>query len=346
MRSGKVPFIIIFIASILIHAGCVQGKGPANLARPANEETFGIYTSTLEGKDMKLTISDPYREINHARVSPDMKWITFTRYNKKGFLSKHAKEINGYDETEIMIVRPDGTGLESIVPARKNTVAANGYWTPDGKGIIYVSTDNSSRTAQINHIDLATRKVTRIPTPKDRLVGDPHQVGEEIVFNMFDKENKKFVLGYMEIDGSKFRQITDPRFPEPSRGTPPPLGDYDAKISPDGDRIAIMRHVDKAEYHVVMFDTKSGEEKDLSAPGTFDGVPEWSSDGKLLIYWHADLKQIHRSGLWVMKPDGRERKQIPLPRGYLYTMPAFYPKDGSGPNTRIIFSAEKAPQLK
>ena len=44
--------------------------------------------------------------------------------------------------------------------------------------------------------------------------------------------------------------------------------------------------------HIIMVDVITGEEKDLTAlsnPGDnndIDGLLEWSSDGKLLIFWH------------------------------------------------------------
>ena len=76
-----------------------------------------------------------------------------------------------------------------------------------------------------------------------------------------------------------------------------------------------------------------------------DGVPEWSSDGRRLIYWHANLKELKKSGLYTMDPDGRDRRRIPLPGGHFYTMPAFFPGEGSGDSARIIFSAQKNPLL-
>ncbi|RME05044.1 MAG: hypothetical protein D6805_00995 [Planctomycetota bacterium] len=305
-----------------------------------NTNLFGIYISTLDGRNMRVLVSDPYREMNHARVSPDQKWVTFTRYNKRGPKGL-AMEKGGYEETEIMIIRLDGTGLESIVPPKKGIVAANGYWTPDGKGILYVSTDNPERKPQINLIDLKTRRIIRIPTPEGFWVADPHQVKDRLVFSVIKKGKKVCqCIWTMKVDGKDPVQLTSPKISSKKR-VHPPLGDFDPKLSPDGKRVALMRQVKERIWHVVIVDLENGKEMDISPFDSVDAVPEWSSDGRLLIFWHVDPKRIKNSGLYTMRPDGKERKRIPLPHGYFYTMPAFFPREGPDGRIRIIFSARK-----
>jgi hypothetical protein len=67
--------IILLLISVLGCEAKNQVKTP---------DVFGIYISTLDGENRKMIISDHYREMNHVRVSPDKKWITFTRFNKRG----------------------------------------------------------------------------------------------------------------------------------------------------------------------------------------------------------------------------------------------------------------------
>ncbi len=319
-------------------------------------DRFAICTATLDGENMTKIISGPYRQMTHARVSPDKKWITFTRYNKR-IPGGIATGRDGFDETEIMLVRLDGTGLKSIVPPRKGILACNSYWTPDGKALLYVSTNNPGRKPQINRIDLndnmEIQNITELPVPEYLLPVDPHQVDNLIVFPAINTMRKDRGIWIMNADGTDLKQLTypkeDPEGKDPMARHKAGTGDSDPKLSPDGSRVAFMRHVErKYHWHIHMVDVKNGEENDLSAARiplgypAADAMPEWSSDGKLLIYFHGQVDMgINQINLYTMKPDGSERKRIPLPRGSFYTTVSFFPGEGSGKKARIIFSVEK-----
>jgi len=299
--------------------------------------------STLDGKNMKPIITDSFREMNHARVSPDKKWVTFTRFNnrKKGL----AEEKGGYLNTEIMICRLDGTGLRSLTPHRRLKAFVNSYWTPDGKGVIFINNDLLKKRFQISYIDIATGHIRRVPTPPDHVASDPHQWGNKIVFPVIGREDNPNGIWIMNADGKDARQLTRPIVPKSAMNLKPRPGDSDPKISPDGTKVACTRHIGKANLHTIVVDIETGEEKDLSKGLTCDVMPEWSSDGKLLVFWHADPKVPRNSGLYAIRPDGTDRKRISLPRGYFYKMPAFFPGEGSGKDARIIFTAKKMPGL-
>jgi len=330
MRKAFIATISIFLLVPLVLA--------ASRAAKDDDDQFGVFISTLDGKNVKRIASDPKREMNHARVSPDGQWVTFTRYNKKGF-GQPALETNGYDETEIMLVKIDGSDMRTLVPAKKNTFAANGYWTPKGDGILFIGKDPNGST-ELRRYDMATGRITPVPGPSGMWLSDPHQVGDKIVFPAQDpKRKKKNAIWIMDHDGKNTRQLTNPA---PDKSFPI---DYDPKLSPDGSKVAVMRQVAKDNWHIVIVDLKSGRESDLSAAEAVDGVPEWSSDGRLLIFWHVNPKDLRSSGLYTTTPDGRDRQRIPLPRGFFYTMPAFFPDDGSKDSTRIIFSGRKNPAL-
>jgi Tol biopolymer transport system component len=328
--------LICAVNLVLNVSGCgAGGRGDPDL--------FGIYTTTLDGKDVKMIISDPSRQMTHARVSPDKEWITFTRYNEKGLLSGLASEENGYTNTEIMIVRLDGSGLESVIPPKKGIIASNGSWTPDGKGITYLSTDNPERHTQINQIDLATRKITTVKTPDHLKPSDPFRVGNRIVFPSIDKDLD--VLWLMNIDGTDARQITRPKIPQPKKRRLFPLGDYDPKLSPDNSKVAAMRYFGGEIWHIFVLDLATGKEKELSTGEVSEGLPEWSSDGKLLIFTHWDRKYHRKMGIYSVRPDGNDREMVPLPRGFLLNHANFFPGEGSSKDARIVYVAKKFPGL-
>jgi Tol biopolymer transport system component len=314
---------------------CATGPDP---------QRYGLYASRLDGSEVRLLIADPQRQMTHIRVSPDREWFTFTRYHRKG-LDGDAKEEGGYEQTEVLVARIDGTAIETIVAPKKGILNCNSSWTPDGKSLIWVSTENPARLPQIMTIELASRTVSRIPTPDGLAVSDPHRVGDQIVFPVIGAQGN--VLWIMTAEGTKARQLTWPKFSARGKRTPFRQGDYDPKLSPDGRRVAFMRMMPDGAWHTFVVDVHSGREEDLAAHvrSGMDGVPEWSSDGRLLIFWHVDPKNLPETGVYTMLPDGTERQMLPLPRGYLHGGPGFLPGDGSGPQARIVWFAKRIPGL-
>ena len=231
LRMFRFQWIIALFLPLCLAQTCrpkniLRSRKPENIPRSGEPDLFGIYTSTLDGKNMKPVVTDSYRELNHARISPDKKWITFTRFNniRKGGL---AEEKGGnYLKTEIMLVRTDGTDLVNLTGAPQGGIAScNSYWTPDGKGVMYISNDFLKKKAQISRIDIATRKIIRVPTPENLLASDPHPVSNQIVFPIINRSDKPNSIWIMNADGTNARQLTHPVFPKSAMKLKPKPGD-------------------------------------------------------------------------------------------------------------------------
>jgi len=303
--------------------------------------TFGIYTARVDGSDHTLLMSSDDQEMTHPRVSRDGKRIVLTRYNRRGRDGK-ATEEQGYEDTEVMVMNLDGTGLETVVPMKAGVINANGDWTPDGKGLIWLTTDNDKRSPEIRRLDLETRRVTRMPTPKGLKATDPHWHAGKMVFPAKADRGGADSLWVMSEDGSNARQVT---FPKRTGILPGFYGDFDPKLSPDGSKVAFMR-IDGGEgWRVMTLDLKSGEERLLTPKGVIQWLPTWSSDGRRLLYVHVDRSKPKDIGLYTMTPDGEERRMVPLPRGYLYGNSSWFPGDGSSERARIIFNGAVKPGL-
>jgi hypothetical protein len=110
---------------------------PKSAVSKASQEPaqFAVFTAKKDGSDVKILISGPEQEMSHPRVSADRTRVVLTQYTKRGKDGK-ATEEQGYEGTEIRILNLDGTGLETIIPAKPGIVAANGCWSPDGKSLI------------------------------------------------------------------------------------------------------------------------------------------------------------------------------------------------------------------
>lgn len=328
----------VLLIVITLLGGCSKGSQANNAP-----DRFGIYVSTLSGKEIKLVIGSPNQQMTHPRVAPDGKWIAFTRYTKNNWAGV-AIEKNGYQGTEIMLIRPDGSELQTIVPAKKGVLNCNSSWTSDSKSLIWLSTDNAQNLPQLMRINLETRELSRVPTPEGLKTTDPHTVGDQVVFPVIEPDVDSIWI--MNLDGSNARRLTKPVYTTNNRPTGKhPPGDYDPKLSPDGSKVAFMRLFGDESWRIYVLDVASGRETDLSGPDQIDTLPDWSSDGEFLLFWHADRKKPREMGIYTMRPDGTDRRMIPLPRGYLHGHPHFFPNEQSSLDANIIFQATKAPHL-
>jgi len=320
-----------------------------------DSEAFGIYTATLDGKNMKPLITNSWQQMTHARVSPDKNWVTFTRYTNRGKDGCATENEANYDRkgqqylgTEVLIMRIDGTDVRTLIPHQKDRMAANSYWTPDGKGIIYVSSPNEKGRPQINHIilddNIQVKEITKLPIPDHIIPTDPHWVGEWVVFPAMDIKNRKRGIWRMRYDGSGLELLAQ----TPKKAE---MQDNDPKLSPDASKVAFMRKMkQRGIWHTLVVDVETKQLKDLSkkyipkdAKVALEAVPSWSSDGRLLI---CDRIILYNSGKWLneihtMRPDGSRRRKAPFSRKYLYFHPSFFPGEGSDKDARIMFSARK-----
>lgn len=353
MKAKKNLILPIGIITLMLFVSygrtVAMGKRIPKRTEPLPKK-FGVYWSTLDGRDFTEVVTDPKRELNHARVSHDHKWITFTRYNK--FRNGIAVEENGYEKTEIMLCRIDGSDLQTLVHAKEGCVNGNGHWMPNDKGILYVSTDTPDKMPQLFVIDIKTKKKTPLPLESKYVPTDPHIVDDMVVFPARTRAMKKFAIFTMKKDGTELKRITNV----------PDMAENDPKLSPDKSKVVVFRNVKSQspfpvirgrEWHTIVVDLKTGKEKDISPPGTVDGVAEWSSDGKSLVLWQFNMAERIRlvkslspsapmpppaADLFIVRPDGSGRRRVPLPDGY-YTMPAFFPGTGSDKDAKIVFSA-------
>jgi hypothetical protein len=123
-------------------------------------------------------------------------------------------------------------------------------------------------------------------------------------------------------------RLTSPNLP---RRDGLPYGDYDAKLSPDGTMVTFMRHLPPNLYHTMVLNA-ADIELDLSAQHPGDGVPAWSSDGELLIFWNAANNTIQ-----TMTPAGANRTTLPLTGARAYMDPDWYPNETQTP-LRIVYA--------
>lgn len=330
---GSSARAIAAVAAGVVLAACAAPyRGP---------DRFGIDTARLDGTDWTLILISATQQMTHPGVSPDGRWITFARYTDTG-LDGIAEEKHGCLATEILVVRSDGSDVRVVVAPDPGVIAANSSRTPDGTDLAYLSTDNSPHAPQINQIDLRTRRVRRLPTPANLLIADPRRRRDMLAFPVVGSRVDR--IWTMAVNGTDAHPVSQPRFPVGAEGGGFVLGDFDPRISPDGSRVACMRHFAGDAWHIVVLDIATGAKRDLSSSPATAILPNWSEDGRMLIFSHFDRRRPADLKLYVRRRDGKDRHMLPLPRGYVYVHSDLSPGDGASPKTRIAFAATRSPR--
>ncbi|MBU0547565.1 MAG: hypothetical protein KJ710_00380 [Candidatus Omnitrophica bacterium] len=349
----KVLIIGTMLLFIVVFNYFAQSEnGGKNTARVSQQDMFSVWVSKINGTERKLVITDPRRQITHTRVSPDLQWVSFTRYNNYNQNGLAMEEGGNYKNTEICLMKINGTQLQTIAGPEPGKLNCNSSWSSDSKRIIFMS--GSSEGVYLYWYYIETGEIIKVPTPPHlKFIADPHEVGDNIVFAVpLPGEESRQGIWMMKYDGSDCRQVSFPSVVKNAFKMSERPGDHDARLSPDGSRITALRQVGGA-FHIVIIDVNKGKEIDLTEADfpkmlqTAEGVADWSSDGKLLIFRHIAMQYDGPKGIgiYVMKPDGTQRRRIPIPKGeFPYVQPGFFP-EGSGPDVRVIYQTIKNAKL-
>jgi Tol biopolymer transport system component len=257
------------------------------------------------------------------------------------------------------VIHPDEKHFRNLRQLTRGGENAEGYWSPDGKSIIYQRKNEAEGIAcdQAFVVDLASGASRRVSNGKGRVsCGYFMDGGRRVLYastHLADPAcpppadySKGYVwpmyAGYdivsHALDGSGEKRLTNT-----------PGYDAEATLSPDG-RTIVFTSVRDGDLEIYTMAPDGSQVKRLTHEPGYDGGPFFSPDGKRIVYRrdvHADdaslagyrellAQSLYRPRvleLWVMDRDGGNKRQVTR-LGVASFAPYFHP-DGK----RIIFSS-------
>lgn len=293
--------------------------------------------------------------------------------DSNGLAMENENGIGAYYEGTEVVTFPLASPYSTTVITGTPTggLACNPSWTDDGKVIYLAQAPSDAGTTKV-HLERATfgtvpsvASIATVPVPAELLVPvDPHQHGPSdatgfITFTAVFQAAGKWYRPVFKMPATGTTLLGQ----SPAFGCPvcplqggccgfaqlaDVLGTNDSRVSHSGgDVLWMQQHPDKPAvvgpvtfypFHQAKRPTDGGVQVDLIPNGasslTTFSYGEWRGDDQEIAYWTIEIDGAAlRHHLWVMNPDGTNRRMIPLPAGLCPIHPSYLG------GTRIVFNA-------
>jgi Tol biopolymer transport system component len=320
MRSYQWTVMAV-AAGIVALGGCSDdATTPQDDRTVPREERWGIYSLDLESEEVVLHYSSADR-------------ITGARLDAGGGILVFSQTFGGHglEHEEICTIQVDGTGFQRLT--ENSVMDVYPCWSPDGAEIAFLSWRDDDMDIYVMDSDGTNVEKLYDSGTHD---ADIHWVGDRVVFTRDSQ------IWLMTDSGDSARQVTDPPNAGQWGNCNLPFGDYDPRISPDGNRIAFERLEDDASvhgnYNIFVINTDGTDETRLTDTGWSQGFATWSRDGSQLAYVVSAVGEEGRYDLYLMNADGTGGRNVTpdyFPADFLCYAAVF-----SNDNSALIFVGE------
>ncbi|MEZ5344423.1 MAG: LpqB family beta-propeller domain-containing protein [Pyrinomonadaceae bacterium] len=271
---------------------------------------FGDYEICVmrsDGADVRRLTNNSAHD-SFPRFTPDGTGITFT------------SNLDG-ESTDIYFLRIGGGGISRLTDWNSNELSRSAV-SPDGTKIAFNSDKDGNDEIYI--MDFEPDKAVMYLAEKDRLLETPSfsRDGSKLVYSS-EKPDKTGEILIFDTGSRKGRVLVNT-----SSGSNYP------KFSPDGRRIAFHQEV-KGRWDVFTINSDGSGLRNITLNTASDSIPNWSADGRKLIFRTNRKGESLSSELYSMNSDGTDQKPLLTKEGSLGW------SNISGDGARIIYSCDR-----
>jgi Tol biopolymer transport system component len=314
---------------------------PSSPAPTPLPERYGIFVMQLDGSDLRRIYGTDLRPAG-VRPSADGTQLLFQFY---------YRDVDGDGQfgdadmsaIEIGMLNSDGTYFRRLTD--NDAIDALPLWSPDGTEILFTSNQGDGNMLDLFLMDADGSPARQLTQTPDVHEGDPDWVGDIIVYSHSAVDERVQSVWAMSPDGSNARQVTFP----PDRGESDlvfKFGDFDPRLSPDGQQVAFERLVDDefffvdrmiGRWDIFVANMDGSGERNLTNQVEAAGFPKWSPDGQTILFLsHRVEDDKPFIALYTIGADGSNRQRVNIPLRNIALLGGEWMPDGE----HIVFVTE------